>query len=35
MAGVLAGYVLLMQPDEWQTAWETVRYAAGTGAPED
>ncbi|MGZ8392490.1 MAG: hypothetical protein ACXWWK_06590 [Gemmatimonadales bacterium] len=25
MAGVLVGYVLLVQPDEWQNAWETIR----------
>jgi hypothetical protein len=25
MGGVLAGYVLLVRPDEWQTAWETLR----------
>ncbi len=25
MAGVLIGYVLLVRPDEWQTAWETIR----------
>jgi hypothetical protein len=25
MAGVLAGYVLLVRPDEWQSAWETIR----------
>lgn len=25
MAGVLVGYVLLVRPDEWQTAWETLR----------
>ncbi|HJR15951.1 MAG TPA: hypothetical protein VJ808_03780 [Gemmatimonadales bacterium] len=25
MAGVLAGYVLLVRPDEWQTAWDTLR----------
>ena len=25
MAGVLVGYVLLVQPDEWQDAWETIR----------
>jgi hypothetical protein len=25
MAGVLAGYVLLVKPDEWQRAWETIR----------
>jgi hypothetical protein len=25
MAGILAGYVLLLSPDEWQRAWETIR----------
>lgn len=25
MAGMLVGYVLLVRPDEWQTAWETLR----------
>lgn len=25
MGGVLAGYVLLVRPDEWQTAWDTLR----------
>jgi hypothetical protein len=25
MAGVLGGYVLLVKPDEWQRAWETIR----------
>jgi hypothetical protein len=25
MAGVLAGYVLLVRPDEWQSAWEALR----------
>jgi hypothetical protein len=25
MAGILAGYVLLVRPDEWQRAWETIR----------
>ena len=25
MAGVLVGYVLLVRPDEWQSAWETLR----------
>lgn len=25
MAGVLAGYVLLVRPDEWQRAWDTLR----------
>jgi hypothetical protein len=25
MGGVLAGYVLLVRPDEWQRAWETIR----------
>jgi hypothetical protein len=25
MAGVLAGYMLLVRPDEWQRAWQTIR----------
>jgi hypothetical protein len=25
MAGVFLGYVLLVQPDEWQSAWQTLR----------
>jgi hypothetical protein len=25
MAGVLVGYILLVRPDEWQSAWETLR----------
>jgi hypothetical protein len=25
MAGVLAGYILLVRPDEWQSVWETLR----------
>jgi hypothetical protein len=25
MAGMLVGYVLLVRPDEWQNAWETIR----------
>jgi hypothetical protein len=25
MAGVLGGYILLVRPDEWQRAWETIR----------
>jgi hypothetical protein len=25
MAGVLVGYVLLVQPDEWQQAWQLIR----------
>jgi hypothetical protein len=25
MAGVLGGYMLLIKPDEWQQAWETIR----------
>jgi hypothetical protein len=25
MGGVLAGYVRLVGPDEWQSAWETLR----------
>ncbi|HEU4680515.1 MAG TPA: hypothetical protein VFS51_02135 [Gemmatimonadales bacterium] len=25
MGGILAGYVLLIRPEEWQSAWETLR----------
>jgi hypothetical protein len=25
MAGVLGGYLLLIAPDEWQRAWNTIR----------
>ena len=25
MAGVLLGYVLLVRPDEWQSAWDIIR----------
>jgi hypothetical protein len=25
MAGVFLGYVLLVRPDEWQSAWQTLR----------
>lgn len=25
MGGVLAGYVLLVQPAEWQSTWESIR----------
>jgi hypothetical protein len=25
MAGILAGYLLLVRPDEWQRAWESIR----------
>ena len=25
MGGILAGYMLLVQPDEWQRAWKTIR----------
>jgi hypothetical protein len=25
MAGVFLGYVLLVRPDEWQSAWEILR----------
>lgn len=25
MAGVLGGYALLVRPDEWESAWETLR----------
>jgi hypothetical protein len=34
MAGVLVGYMLLVRPDEWQRAWETIREA-WTKRPED
>jgi hypothetical protein len=34
MAGVLAGYMLLVRPDEWQRAWETIRET-WTKHPED
>jgi hypothetical protein len=34
MAGVLAGYVLLVRPDEWQRAWETLRDS-WTKTPKD
>jgi hypothetical protein len=27
MAGILGGYVLLVRPEEWQRAWETIRSA--------
>jgi hypothetical protein len=26
MGGILAGYVLLVRPDEWQRAWDTIRH---------
>ena len=25
MGGILTGYVLLVRPDEWQSAWESLR----------
>jgi hypothetical protein len=25
MAGILGGYMLLVRPDEWQRAWNTIR----------
>jgi hypothetical protein len=25
MASVLGGYVLLVRPEEWQQAWDTIR----------
>jgi hypothetical protein len=25
MAGILVGYVMLVRPDEWQSAWDTIR----------
>jgi len=25
MGGILGGYMLLVQPDEWQRAWQTIR----------
>jgi hypothetical protein len=25
MAGILGGYVLLLRPEEWQRAWDTIR----------
>jgi hypothetical protein len=25
MAGILAGYLLLVHPDEWQRAWQSIR----------
>ena len=34
MGGVLAGYMLLVRPDEWQRAWETIR-ATWTKRPQD
>jgi hypothetical protein len=34
MAGVLAGYMLLVQPEEWQRAWETIRET-WTRRPQD
>jgi hypothetical protein len=34
MGGILAGYVLLVRPDEWQRAWKTVRNT-WTKRPQD
>jgi hypothetical protein len=34
MAGVLGGYVLLVRPDEWHRAWETIRNT-WTKSPRD
>jgi hypothetical protein len=34
MAGVLGGYMLLVRPDEWQRAWNTIR-ASWTRPPQD
>jgi hypothetical protein len=34
MAGVLGGYMLLVRPDEWQRAWETIRES-WTRPPQD
>jgi hypothetical protein len=30
MLGVLGGYLLLVRPDEWQRAWQTLRKSWGT-----
>jgi hypothetical protein len=29
MTGIVAGYVLLTSPDEWQRAWQAVREVLG------
>ena len=34
MGGVLAGYVLLVRPEEWQRAWQTLRNS-WTKTPQD
>jgi hypothetical protein len=30
MLGVLGGYLLLVRPDEWQRAWQTIRRTWST-----
>jgi len=30
MLGVLGGYLLLVRPDEWQRAWQTIRRNWGS-----
>ena len=34
MGGILAGYMLLVPPDEWQRAWQTIRNT-WTKRPQD
>jgi hypothetical protein len=34
MGSILAGYVLLVRPDEWQQAWQTIRNT-WTKRPQD
>jgi hypothetical protein len=34
MAGILGGYMLLVRPDEWQRAWNTIRES-WTRPPQD
>jgi hypothetical protein len=34
MAGIFGGYMLLVQPDEWQRAWQTIRNT-WTNRPQD
>jgi hypothetical protein len=34
MAGILVGYILLVRPDEWQRAWQTIRNT-WTKRPQD
>jgi hypothetical protein len=34
MAGILVGYILLVQPEEWQRAWQTIRNT-WTKRPQD